>query len=250
LGLFFFFRRWGLPPPRSRPLPLPGNPSLPPKWTHFSPHSLYADSTNSVSVCVLPMMLPLTTATAPNSPTARAFVSTIPYRRPLFFFISFRKRQEREREISEHYEAGGRKGELGKIKRWGGKDPQKKARERNGTISHWAASHSRRRPSRSLPASSRPPPRPGPGPPVFLLSLLKFFSFGDVREESRERKKEGEFFLFSGFFLFPKIVKKKKKNFNSPRPERAPERRREASRTASRAPFRGRRRGSGCRAPC
>lgn len=144
---------------------------------------------------------------------------------------------------------GEEKGSSEKSKNGGEKTPKKKARERNGTISHWAASRSRRRPSRSLPASSRPPPRPGPGPPVFLLSLLKFFSFGDVREESRERKKEGEFFLFSGFFLFPKIVKKKKK-LNSPRPERAPERRREASRTASRAPFRGRRRGSGCRAPC
>ncbi len=33
--------------------------------------TLYADSTNSVSVCVCPMMLPLITATAPNSPMAR-----------------------------------------------------------------------------------------------------------------------------------------------------------------------------------
>lgn len=33
--------------------------------------TLYADSTNSVSVCVCPMMLPLMTATAPNSPMAR-----------------------------------------------------------------------------------------------------------------------------------------------------------------------------------
>ena len=41
-------------------------------------HSLYADSTNSVKVCVLPIMLPETTATAPNSPTALALVSTMP----------------------------------------------------------------------------------------------------------------------------------------------------------------------------
>jgi hypothetical protein len=35
------------------------------------PPTLYADSTYSVSVCVCPMMLPLMTETAPNSPIAR-----------------------------------------------------------------------------------------------------------------------------------------------------------------------------------
>ena len=39
-------------------------------WLERQP-TLYDDSTNSVSVCVCPMMLPLMTATAPNSPIAR-----------------------------------------------------------------------------------------------------------------------------------------------------------------------------------
>mmetsp|Transcript_32048 Transcript_32048/g.81457 ORF Transcript_32048/g.81457 Transcript_32048/m.81457 type:complete len:305 (+) Transcript_32048:532-1446(+) len=45
-------------------------------------YSLYADSTNRVSVCVLPRMLPLMTDTAPNSPMARALVRMVPYSRP------------------------------------------------------------------------------------------------------------------------------------------------------------------------
>lgn len=45
-------------------------------------YSLYALSTNNVSVCVLPMILPDMTDTAPNSPMARALVRITPYRSP------------------------------------------------------------------------------------------------------------------------------------------------------------------------
>ena len=41
--------------------------------------TLYALSTKSVSVCVLPRMFPEITDTAPNSPMARAFVRIVPY---------------------------------------------------------------------------------------------------------------------------------------------------------------------------